>query len=130
MNLRAIISLRENQIRLHPGNASSSIDQEFCDAVRAHAAILVEVFTAFMRNGFHAALNGDAVGTAEKIKSFFIPEINASLEADLDRALGNSFQQAMNILPNTENFIDEIDVLDPARNQRIHFLENCINAAL
>src|SRR5882724_1870682 len=130
MNFHAIISLGENQIRLHPGNASSGIDQEFCNAVRAQAAIFVEVFAAFVRDGLHAALNGNAVGAAQQIQSFFIPEIDAGLEANLHRTLGNSFQQAMNVLPNTENFIDEIDVLDPTRNQRIHFLEHCINAAL
>ena len=67
---------------------------------------------------------------AQKIQSFFIPEIDARLEANLYRTLSNAFQQATHVLADAEDFIDEIDVLHAARNQRIHFLENGVNAAL
>src|SRR5216684_7659337 len=130
MNLHTIISLGENQICLHPGNASPGIDQKFCNAVRADAAFLVQILSALVRDGFHTALNRDAVRAAKKIKSFFIPEIDARLEADFHRTLGNPFEQAKNIFAHAENLIDEIDILDAARNQRIHFLQHRVNAAL
>src|SRR5579864_5661463 len=130
MNLSAVISFGKNQVCLHPGNATASIDQQFSDAVCAHAAILIQVFTPFMRNGFHAALNGDTVGAAKKVQSFFIPEIDARLKSDFYRTLSDAFEQAINILADAENLVDEINVLDAARNQRIHFLQNGLNAAL
>src|SRR5579871_3522019 len=130
MNLRAIVALRENQIRLHPRDAATSIDQQLRDSVCAYATIFIQVFTAFMRDGFHTAFHGDAVGAAKKIQSFFIPEINARLKADLYRTLSNALQQTTNIFTDPKDFIDEINVLDAARDQRIHFLENGMHAAL
>src|SRR6267142_4921709 len=130
VNLRTVVALCENQVRLHPGDASASIDQQFCNAIRAHAAIFVQVFTAFMRDGLHAALNGDAVGTAEKVQRFFIPEINARLEANLYRTLSNAFEQALHVLADAKNFIDEINILNATRDQGIHFLENGVDASL
>ena len=130
MNFRAVVALGKNQVRLHPGDASASIDQQFCNAVRAHAAIFVQVFTAFMRDGLHAALHGDAVGAAKKIQGLFIPEIDARLKADLYRTLSNAFEQTSHILADAEDFIDEINILDAACDQGIHFLENGVDAAL
>ena len=75
-----------------------------------------------MRDGLHAAFHGNAVRAAQKIQGFFIPEIDARLEANLYRTLGDTFKQAMHVLADAENFIDEINVFHAARNQRIHFL--------
>ena len=99
MNFRAVITLGKNQVGLHPGNASPGIDQQFCDAIRAHAAIFVQILTAFMRDGLHAALNGDAVSTAKKVQRLFIPQIDARLEANLYRTLSNAFEQRRTFLP-------------------------------
>src|SRR6478672_1018212 len=82
-----------------------------------------------MSDGFHATLHGDAVGAAQKIQSFFIPKIDARLKADLYRTLSNPLKQAAHVLAHAKDFIDEIDVLDAASYQRIHFLQNSVNAA-
>src|SRR5215831_4889163 len=83
-----------------------------------------------MRDGFHAALHGDTVGAAQQVQSFFVPEIDARLKADLHRTPGNAFQQAAHVLSNTKDLVDEIDVLNAAGNQRVHFLEHRIHGAL
>src|SRR5712671_4797110 len=82
MNLRAVVALGENQICLNPWDASASINQQFCDPVRPDTAIFVQVFTAFVRDRFNAAFHRNATGTAQKIQSFFIPEINARLKSN------------------------------------------------
>src|ERR1051326_3595054 len=67
---------------------------------------------------------------AQQVQRVFIPEIDPGLEADLHRAFRNPLQKAPHIFSHAKNFIDEIDVLDTASNQRVHFLEHRVHAAL
>src|ERR1051326_2925991 len=115
-DVRSVIALSENQVCLHPGNASASVNQQFRDTIGTDAAVLVEVLAAFMRNGFHAAFHRNAGCAAQQVESFFVPEINARLEPDLYWTFSNSFQQSAHVFADPKNFINEINVLDAARN--------------
>src|SRR5215472_4532953 len=122
--------LGQNQIGLNPGNALARINQQLSNTSGIDAAVFVQLFAALMCDRFNAALHRDAPGAAQQLQRFLVPEIDAGLTTDLYRTFCNLLQQAADVCANSENFVDEINVADAAGDQRIHFPEHGIHAAL
>ena len=66
----------------------------------------------------------------QQLQRVLIPQIDASLKADRQRTLGNFLQQHPHLLADTENLIDEINIVDPARDQLIDLLQHLVQLAL
>src|SRR5689334_22735891 len=130
LNLPAVILIRQDKVGLNPGNTLPGINQQFGNTASIQAAIFVELFPALFRDRFNATLHRYAVGAAQQVERFLIPEIDARLESNLHLPLGNPLQQAADILPNPENLIDEVDVFHATSNQGVHFLKQISDFAL
>src|SRR5207302_2011467 len=126
----AIVLLGENQVRLYPGNALARIDQELRQSVSRKPATFVQFVATFLRDGLNTAFHRDAMRLAEQVQGLFIPEIDAGLQSDAERALGNFLQYLRHLLPYPENFIDPVDVVNASRYQPIHLCEDVIYIAL
>src|SRR5579884_1102754 len=107
-----VVLFREDQVRLYPRNTLLRIDQQLRDPLRVDSAILVQFVAAFLCNGLDPALHRNAVCPSQQIEGLFVPQIDSSLEPNIDVPLRDSFQQPPYVLPNPKNLVDEIDVID------------------
>src|ERR1051326_6865049 len=106
------------------------MDEQLFDARGADAAILVELFAAGFGHRFDSAFNRNAMRAAEQVERLFIPEINAGLKTDVDGPLSNGFEQLQDVFPDAEDLIDEINVINAPRDERLNFRQHRFHAAL
>ncbi len=59
------------------------------------------------------------MGAREQVERFFIPEIDACLKADGHWTVRELFQQLADLLAYAEDLVDEVDVVDAARDQLV-----------
>ena len=78
-NLVPVVVLGQDEVGLDPGNAAAGVDEQFGQALGAHAAALVQLVAALVGNRFDAALHGNAVGSAEQVQAFLVPKIDPAL---------------------------------------------------
>src|SRR5438105_4102780 len=109
-NLPAIVFIGKNKIGLDPGYSAASINQQFPNSTGIDTAIFIELFSAFFDNGLNSTFHGDASRSPQKVESFFIPQIDSGLKADLHPPLRYAFQQTPDVFADTEDLINEIDV--------------------
>ena len=118
-DLEGVVAGGLDEVGLDPGKALPRVDEQLTDAIGGDAAVLVHGVAAGVGDGLDAALKGDAVGAGEEIEGLFIPEIDAGLEADGDGTGGDGFEQRANLLADAEDLVDEVDVVDAARDELI-----------
>src|SRR5579884_3514476 len=76
------------------------------------------------------ALHRNAMRPAEQVERLLVPQVNARLEADLEIAFRDPFQQAQHIFADAEDLVDEVHVIDAARHQLIDLRQESLNIAL
>jgi hypothetical protein len=64
---------------------------------------------------------------AEQAKTLFVPQINAGLQADSDRAFRQSLQQAADVAADSENLVYELDIIHAASDELVDFLQHGIH---
>src|SRR5262249_48566136 len=84
-DLLAIFFFGEYQVGLDPRNALAGEKQQLAHACSIHPAIFVELLPNGWISRLQSALHGNTVGAGQEVETFFIPKIDARLDADLNR---------------------------------------------
>ena len=129
-DLAAVVVLGKNQVCLDPGNSLSCIDQQLRESVRRQLAAFVQFVAAFFGDRFDATLHGYAACVAQEVERFLVPQVDARLQADGDRPLRKLLQQPADVLANSKNFVDPVNVLHAARDQRVNFRQHRFDITL
>src|SRR5882724_9480278 len=118
------VMLSEDEVRLHPRDSLSRVDQKFGDSLGRNGTVFVELVASFIRDAFDPAFHRDGVRPGEQVERLLVPKIDPGLEADVYITLGQSFQQPPDILSHAKDLVDEVDVIHSARDQCVHFCQN------
>ncbi len=129
-NFRAIVFFSQNQVGLHPGNATSRINQQFGNAVCIETAI-------FLRRSSRPSCVMDSTPHSMEMQwarpsKSRVSSVQRSIRVWKPIFTGRSAipsSRRLDVFTHAKNFVDEIDVVNAARNQRVHFLQHSIHAA-
>ena len=121
LDVVGVVDLRVDQVRLDERHALAREEQPLGDLVGRKAAVLVEEIPPVLADALHAGLDRDAAGGAEQHQHVAVPQIDARLNADLDAARRERFQQ---LAVGQKDLVDEVHVLDALRDERVELVEN------
>jgi hypothetical protein len=123
-DLCGVVLGRLNEIRLNPWNMLARLHQQGLDAFGGEAAVLIQLVATFFTDGLDTAFEGDAVSSAEKLETFFGPQVDPGLKAYGHGALPDLLQKSPDLPAHAEDFVDEVDIVDAPVDELVYFIEN------